>query len=346
MAATATKQLNNYKSLPQDLLLSDFSLGSVLVLSDVYSFTGEKKSCHRTYKTFGNRSGVSRATVGRALRKGKSEELISIDKEKGYVFDCTKIKGDRFYRLHDWVVNEEFNVRKNERRRLLLSEATIYAYIYTHCTNKNKSAKTCEKSISEIAADTGLSERTVQRRRWSLIRAGLIYCPNEDKGVNAYKKSTYTLNYKLVRQHEKKADGKPAAKAKTPNTAEEIEQAYRDKRERAELVAERNVIRARENVRFKYADDLYNSLRVSVSLANVLNPEKVAELERRVAQAKTERLLALSALGFSEEDLEPRYECKLCNDKGWLPNGERCKCYPRGAPQDDGENVGVDEQNK
>lgn len=313
--------------------------------------------CHRTYKSFEERTSNSRATVGRALHTGKAQELISIDKVKGYVFNLDKINDDEFLRVLDWVIKEEFKVRKNERRRLIKSEVSIFSYIFTHCDNHKKGDKSCVVSISELAEKLGLSERTVQRRRWTLIRAGLIYYPSKDKGVNAYKKSRYTLNYELIKAHEKKAKAEqktdtpapsfaPEPEQQSPETFQEIEQDYKDKRVRAEQIAESNLIRAREYERFKLADDTYKYMSISAAFAPYRNPEQAAEFEKRAARAKAERLIALRDIGLTEKDIEPQYECNLCNDTGQLTNGARCRCYPRGAPPDVGRNVGVGEQNR
>lgn len=350
MATTATeKQFNNYIKLPCSLL-SVLPHGQAYVLGDVFSFTGARQNCHRTYKSFGNRVGASRATVGRALRAGKAQELIANDKEKGYVCNLDKVQGDDFLRVLDWVITEEFKVRKNVTRRLLPSERSVYSFLYTRCANGKKRNKVCTVSIAEIAAALCLCERTVQRALWALIRAGLIFRPLKDKGVNAYKKSRYTLNFKIIKAHEKEAkkkkQAKPAAEPPQPKTFAEIEQTYADKRTRAELIAERNLIRARENANFKLWDDVYKSMKIEAAFAPLKCPDRVAEFERRAAQAYAERRIALSAIGLTEDELKPQYECKECNDTGQLTNGARCKCFPRGAPPVGGFNVGVGEQNR
>lgn len=349
MSEATAKKLNKYRRLPY-ALLELVPHGQAYVLSDVYSFTGEHLDCHRTYKSFGDRAGNSRATVGRALNAGKTQGLISVDKDKGYVFDRNKINDDEFMCIFDWIITEEFNVQKNERRRLLPSERSIYGYIYTHCDNANRYNKFCDVSIKELAEKLHLSERTVTKRRWTLIRAGLMYCPAADKGVNRYKKSRYTLNYKLIREYGKKAKAEKKAatvapEEQRPKTFKEVEQDYRDKRDRAELIAEKNLIKAREYNAFKVADDVYKYMSISAAFAPFRNPTQLEEFEQRAARAKADRLVALREIGLTEKDIEPQYECTLCNDTGQLENGTRCKCYPRGSPPNVGKNVGVGELN-
>ena len=84
---------------------------------------------------------------------------------------------------------------------------------------------------------------------------------------------------------------------------------------------------------------------ISAAFAPFRNPAQLAEFEQRAARAKADRLVALREIGLTEKDIEPQYECTLCNDTGQLKNGARCKCYPRGSPPNGGVNVGVGELN-
>lgn len=348
MSVSTARKLNNFIRLPYELL-AKLPHGQAYVLGDVFSFTGDDLDCHRTYKKFSDRAGSSRATVGRALHAGKAQGLISVDENKGYVFDRNKIDDSTFMRVLDWIITEEFNVRKNERRRLLSSERSIYSFIFTRCDNAKKQKKYCEVSIAEIAEAVHLSERTVQRRLWSLIRAGLIYRPKKDKGVNVYKKSRYTLNYKLIKAHEKKAKAaaKVSSEPQRPKTLKENEQYYSDKRARAELIAERNLIKARANEKFKLADDTYKYMSFDAVRAEYEGkPEQAAKFNQRAERARAERLIALCEVGLTEKDLVPQYECKLCKDTGYLENGERCRCFPWGKPPDSSGREGEGELNK
>lgn len=50
-------------------------------------------------------------------------------------------------------------------------------------------------------------------------------------------------------------------------------------------------------------------------------------LKQKLQQLKVEKQNVLNKLGFTEQDLLPNYECKNCNDTGFLPNGKRCECF-------------------
>lgn len=347
MSEATAVQLNNFDRLPLGLLQRPrLPFGALFVLSDVFSFTGEKLSCLRTYKSFEKRLGISRATVGRALRKSKDKGLIEHNNEKGYVFTNEDFNRDLFLRIEQWVHIEYFNIR-GICRRLKLSERVIYGRIFTSADNKNKRIKTCEYSYSELEQATGISEKTVKRAVWALIRAGLIFRPKEDKGVNAYKKSTYTLNYKLIRELQKKYKKEDKsdknqiteASAGEYKTREQlgrerrakIEDMYSQMRANAERKADENLARARLDKRFKDAERDIDDLSIKIAFAGVREPQTAPELETMLAQAKRRRLSVMRILGLTEEDLKPQYACKLCGDTGFrIADGKVCKCFPPG----------------
>lgn len=208
MQTNTAAQFNiNFIRLPVNATFYGLSLGKLQVIAEIFSFSGEDKNgkqltCRRTYKKFGERCNVSRATVGRALKFGRENNLYEVTKESGYVSKIEAQNGS-FYRLPSWVCQEEFDVRKNKRRKLRYSERQVYAVIYTECTKDGNNKHAWNASNLRLALKTGLSERTVERAVWTLIRAKLIY--RSDKGVNAHKLSRFVLNYRLVLAKEKSA---------------------------------------------------------------------------------------------------------------------------------------------
>ncbi|MGN0805351.1 MAG: hypothetical protein ACI4MS_08215 [Candidatus Coproplasma sp.] len=206
MTATNTNaQLNSYIRLPR--ILKGLSFSVQQVIGEIFSFTGIDKggnqlTCYRSYEKFVERCYVSRATVARALKIGRDKGLIKGNHKNGYESLISASNGE-FLRLPAWIMHDTFFVRENIERKLTKSEQHIYAYLFTRCTNKKNSRHTIEISISKLASELNISERTVQSSLWTLIRTRLIYRPKEDKGINAYKVSKYTLNYKLVLVKEK-----------------------------------------------------------------------------------------------------------------------------------------------
>lgn len=208
-ANTAVQFNSNYIKLLVNAKLNGLPFGQLQVIGEIFSFTGEAKggtqmTCFRSYKKFTERCSVSRATVGRALKFGRDNDIIEFSKEVG--FSC-KIKptDGLFNRLPAWVCQDEFEVHKGKKRKLKFSERAIYAYLYTHCTGKGNRKHELYISYTQLAEKTGYSERTVARTVPKLIRAKLIYRNKDEKGVNAYSISRYVLNYKLVLEKEKSA---------------------------------------------------------------------------------------------------------------------------------------------
>ena len=339
-AANAT-QLYKYPFLRMPLGLPKLSAGAALLVGEVFSFTGKDKhgndlTCRRTYQSLTERTGKSRATVGRALHTTKALNLIKLDKEKGYVFEGENVA--EFLRCPQFLTSEVFKIRRI-KRKLTGNEVRVYAYLFTRCDNRKNKDKVCFASISQIAATLNIGKKTVYKALWSLLRAGLIYRPKKDKGLNGYVLSRYTLNTAILRKHgvyiteeAQTETAAPSSDTSSEWTKESIERYYYDKRAHAELIAERNLIRARENEKFKLADEVYNSMSIAAAFAPFREPDKVQEYERRAVRAKSERLVALQELGLTEQDLIPQYECKLCNDTGYcIDTGQRCKCFPPGG---------------
>ncbi len=208
VSATAEQLNNNYIQLPLGKPFAKLSMSILQVIGEVYSFTGKDKSgkqlsCYRSYERFEERCGVGRATVARAIKIGRSEGLIKGDRKDG--FTCLiKSAEDEYLRLPQWAITDEFQVRENEKRRFKPSERKVYAFLFTRCTSHKNGKHIFIGSNKSIAKVVGLSERTVQRALWTLIRARLIYRNSKtDKGINRYKSSRYALNYKLVLAKEK-----------------------------------------------------------------------------------------------------------------------------------------------
>ena len=323
--------------LKMPLALPRLPASAVLLAGDVFAFTGVDRngnelSCHRTYETFVARIGKSRATVGRSLKAVKDKHLVKRDKDKGYVFEIENLTNDTYLRCPQFICTEKFKIRGKERL-LLPNECRVYAYIFTHCDNKKNKKKVCVVSIAELAAALQLAEKSVYKALWSLIKARLISRSKEDRGVNAYKKSRYTLHTKILRKHginvadvEQKPE-EPTQKS-TLTTLTQIDNYYSEKRAKAELIAERNRALANKSEAYREAYGWLNDMTFELAFAEVRG-ENVEGLKRRIKIAEHERRIALQELGLTEDDLAVQYECKLCNDTGFrIDTGRRCSCYP------------------
>ena len=340
MTATVDVKLNNYNYgyIRTPLGIPKLTAGAMLVVGDIFSFSGKNKhgeemTCRRTYKSFVERTGKSRATVGRALKSAREKELITHSQEKGYVFNLEKADG--FLRCPEFIYQEEFKIKK-QIRKLLSNECRVYSYIFTKCDNRKNKKKVCMASEAVIAEELGVCEKTVHKAIWILIRAKLIYRPKKDKGINGYKLSKFTLNTKLLRNHgvvinvdhDEEKPVPPAPTAPVELTREAIELYYCEKRQRAEEIADNNRRRAMQNDDYKTAHSYVVSLVFECAKAEE-GSDNAKKLQQCYNRAVADRLVILKELGLSEEDLIPQYECKLCNDTGfYLDTGQVCKCFP------------------
>lgn len=339
MTEKVSTKFYKYPFLRMPLGLPKLAASAVLLVSEVFSFTGKDRhgndlTCNRTYQSFKERIGKPHATVGRAIKAATEEKLIKRDKEKGFVFELECFQDVGFLRCPQFLASEVFKIQK-KKRKLLANEIRVYAYLFTHCDNRKNADKVCITSYAKIAEALNIVEKTVHKAILALLRAKLIYRPKKDKGVNGFKLSRYTLNTDILREHgvllveEQEHAAADNNATDSEWTKERIEQYYYDKQEHAKLIAERNLIRARQNERFKLADDVYKSMSIQAAVAPFQEPDKVQEYERRAAKAKSERLIALKAIGLTEQDLMPLYECKRCNDTGYrIDTGQRCICFP------------------
>ena len=84
------------------------------------------------------------------------------------------------------------------------------------------------------------------------------------------------------------------------------------------------------NHRLSEIEDELNSVSLN-TLKSILNTPKEQEkyvelLNNRINELKNERKEILLSLNLTEACLEPNYDCKVCNDTGYLKNGSMCNC--------------------
>ena len=90
-----------------------------------------------------------------------------------------------------------------------------------------------------------------------------------------------------------------------------------------------------KNPRLEEIEKEINMLALKIT-RNILNSDEITrQVEEENMKNKIEKLekkydIELSKIGLSREDLNPKYECSLCNDTGVVKNGdiiETCKCF-------------------
>lgn len=107
----------------------------------------------------------------------------------------------------------------------------------------------------------------------------------------------------------------------------EREHYYAVLRQNAISAAEKARAKAQQNPEFVQADRETKKCEIALAKAEVFDPETSAEILAKLEKSRSARTAALLKLGFSEEDLEPKFTCKKCSDTGFLPDGRACDCY-------------------
>ena len=312
----------------------------LIIAGKIYSLScSRSRECRYTYKRFSAELGVSRSTVARSIRSLKERGIISQDKRKtGAAYKFIKLPDGqrRFLRTERWMLETSFEIRaksgKIVMRRLLKSEIDVLSLIWTHCTS-GKTGGTCSGSARSWAGILGRSDKTVKKAIRNLLGAGLIVRPQEDRGVNGHKRSTYRLNGRIVRELERasrrarraqdrRTDAELAADART-----ERERVYAARREAAESRAESYLRRIMQDAAYAHAERRGRKLDIEIAKAELYSPADVARLRREAAELQAQKAARMQALGVSADDLKPHYSCPLCRDTGYLPGGRPCGCY-------------------
>lgn len=108
------------------------------------------------------------------------------------------------------------------------------------------------------------------------------------------------------------------------NVTNFIENYYRDLREKAENKAKHNYFLANQNAEFMTNESEINSLIIAIAKAEVLGGDLNA-LKQNLKKLKAKNSKILNDLGLKESDIIPQYNCKFCNDTGFI-DGKVCDC--------------------
>lgn len=106
---------------------------------------------------------------------------------------------------------------------------------------------------------------------------------------------------------------------------------YADKRDRAERSALDYQELARKDARFVEIERRLAKMNLALAKAEIGGKTDEYEgLKAEQTELLNARLKVLDELGIYEWRLVPQYECKKCNDSGYLPSGKACDCYKGG----------------
>lgn len=146
-------------------------------------------------------------------------------------------------------------------------------------------------------------------------------------------------NYKTLtdlKKDEKSASGKPAtggmpsyviASVEAANAKAEREKYYADKREKAQSVADRYVMKAKSEPKFGAIEKALSKMNMELAKAEIFTPDALPALKAKQAELIKSRANILKNLGIEEWQLLPQYECKKCSDSGFMKSGKACDCF-------------------
>lgn len=116
------------------------------------------------------------------------------------------------------------------------------------------------------------------------------------------------------------------------NPGAKILEEYRQKREIAKKQSEEK-IRALKNIHPEYAtvDDAIYGLNLDIAKATLTGENSaLPKLQQTLAAMLAEKKTLLEKLNIHPQDLEPIYECSLCQDTGYRQQGDswvKCSCF-------------------
>lgn len=324
----------------------------IMLMGAVFSYSSAKNmACNMSYRKFEEKLGLSHGTVARGIKALKEAGEISQDKSRrtGASYRSTKAtKESGFIKIEFYLYSTKFEVRgERELRYLPKAAIDVLCLIKTHCSNE-KAGSVFLGSVRGISHTLNLSKTTVQKSLDLLMRAKLIFRTESNRGLNAHKRSTYTINQKLIRKAEKKFRKKTAApeqasdkptseyqkKVEDANARADFERHYAELQRSALSRVEWFEKRLGQDDTYKLVDAALRALEPKIARAEAFSLPELVQLLGEERKLKGERARRMAVLNISESDLTPKWQCRKCSDTGFLPNGQICDCYPhRGHEQ-------------
>lgn len=115
------------------------------------------------------------------------------------------------------------------------------------------------------------------------------------------------------------------------NQITKITEEYRQKREWAQREAIEKAKRLRERFsEYGAVEDEIYRLHLQIAKATLNKEENPNTLQQELERAKQKKKDLMLRLGISDADLSPRYECIICEDRGYIEEEgqwKRCACF-------------------
>ena len=351
MATVMTMQLNNQENygyfarIPRVLYRKGYTPSAIDVFGQIFSHSGEseqgvaEKYCRLSYHQAKDKLSVTTPTVNAALHVLKEQgeiEIVMRDKN-GTGYKCVgNYDGKKYDVAPEYLYTAKFMI-DGEMRLLKPSERRVLIHILTLAEYK-KNGGAAEGSARIFARTLNLSEKTVREAIRVLLRNGLMYRHEEDKGINKYKLSKYRTNKKLYeykksqkKRAEKGQEQQLPAHVQAANMRAARERYYALQQEQNRQRAEKYINRAMENTRYAQIDAEIRKMQPSLAFAELKNQELFLTLEKKEKALRIERAAILAQMKIRPEWLKAEHfcACKACKDTGTLPNGRMCDCYKK-----------------
>lgn len=302
---------------------------------------------------FAKKLGLSRQTVSDSLKRLTTDNLIE-ETEKDVYKIIPRVNRERYVVLDNYLHTTKFNIQGKLKKLLqtaviVLSDIKSFylmtdengAYINYDFASRKPINYFC---ASEKSFETRLNlpPSTVGYAILELLRAGLLFRNKrlrykDDKDKVKYKivdlkdvpgntTSIFTIPYEVL-----------AVKQGAAQNITEIEfNANLEEREISETEIEATYAELREQAQEKFNNvkAILNSDEEFKAARNELNAAIVQHVTApnndstdNLAAAQRRYFSRLATLGISEDEFEPQYNCKKCNDTGKnLDTGQRCTC--------------------
>ena len=294
-----------------------------------------KAGARFTYEKVVEELGRGRSTVAQAFTKLREEELIKkVDRDidgTEYVY-VGEPAGGKYY-VYPLYLHTMTICVNGEYRQLTTVEVHVLGYLMSECASpKNggdpqRGGGRCKTSYKKLARELQYSVSAIRQAIYNLMKARAVYRPERFKGLNRKKLSRYEVNSGLYLY-------KKYIKKKANTREEEIKiraEYYAELREESQRRAEKYMAIAQHNAIFKSVALQLRTLDIQIPKAELYEPDKLPGLEKQKALLQTKQKKALSRIGLTLEDINVQCNCELCQDKGVLPNGKWCTCYPSGT---------------
>lgn len=334
-----------FNRLPLSIYRKRLSPSSVAFAGKIFTFTDNvgEHDCRLTYDVVREEFGVCRQTIANGIKRlSLTGQISRIDRDmKGTAFRYIgDLQGKQYDVVPQYFYTAEICLRGEDLwRKMTHSEIRVLARMMTACAdwrnggNARSGGGIYKASLKELSRVLGLSETSVKRAIYALMRARLIF---REKGKNRFKNSEYRVasclyEYQGYQKKTKKQRKETvSAQAEAVNARAERERYYAKLQELAQNRVDKYMAIANKNARFRAVTLDLSKLELAMAKAELYDVENVAALRGKKMALQAERRQLLVDMNLSEELLRPNWKCRYCEDTGYLPNGKQCTCFPVG----------------